>query len=289
MGIIVGLIVTFGCVIGGYMAMGGYIKVLIQPWEFVIIGGAAVGIFLMANSMAVVKDSGRAIMEALTNKVPTTDDYMELLGLLHRLMRDLKSKPRNEVEGHIDNPEESDIFADYPAILEREDLTNFICDYVRLIIVGNARPHEVEALMEEEIGVVRYDKLKPYNALQNSADGLPAIGIVAAILGVIKAMGAIDQSPEILGGLIAAALVGSFLGIFLAYGIVGPVANKVKSVREKSMRLYFVAKQTLIAYMNGSMPQVALEFGRKTISAYDRPTLEEVEEEASGAGEARAA
>jgi len=288
-GIIIGLIVTFGCVLGGYMAMGGYVKVLWQPFEVVIICGAAIGIFIVANTMAAIKDTGKAIMEALTNKVPGEDDYLELLGLLHRLMRDLKSKPRNEVEAHIDNPEESDIFAEYPAVLEREDLTNFICDYVRLIIVGNARPHEVEALMEEEIATIKGDRLKPYQALQNSADGLPAIGIVAAILGVIKAMGAIDQSPEILGGLIAAALVGSFLGIFLAYAVVGPIATKVKGVREKSVRLYYVAKQTLIAYMNGSMPQVALEFGRKTISAYYRPSLEDVEEEASRANEAQAA
>ena len=185
MGIIIGLIVTFGCVLGGYMAMGGYVKVLWQPFEVVIIVGAAIGIFLVANTMSAIKDSGKAMMEALTNKVPSNDDYLELLGLLHRLMRELKSKPRNEVEGHIDNPEESDIFAEYPLVLAREDLTNFICDYVRLIIVGNARPHEVEALMEEEIATIKGDKLKPYQALQNSADGLPAIGIVAAILGVI--------------------------------------------------------------------------------------------------------
>ncbi|MBO6636530.1 MAG: flagellar motor stator protein MotA [Roseitalea sp.] len=289
MGIIIGLVVTFGCVLGGYMAMGGYVKVLWQPFEVVIIVGAAIGIFIVANTMSAIKDTGKAVMEALTNKVPGSDDYLELLGLLHRLMRELKSKPRNEVEAHIDNPEESDIFAEYPAVLDREDLTNFICDYVRLIIVGNARPHEVEALMEEEIATIKGDKLKPYQALQNSSDGLPAIGIVAAILGVIKAMGAIDQSPEILGGLIAAALVGSFLGIFLAYAVVGPIATKVKGVREKGIRLYYVAKQTLIAYMNGSMPQVALEFGRKTISAYYRPSLEDVEEEAGRANEAQAA
>lgn len=286
MSIILGLIITFGSVIGGYMAMGGYITVLWQPWEVVIIVGAAIGIFFIANSMSVIKDSGAGFMEALSNKVPKSDEYLELLGLLHRLMRELKTKPRSEVEAHIDDPEESDIFAEYPSVLENEPLTNFICDYVRLIIVGNARPHEVESLMEEEIATIKHDRLKPYQAFQNSADGLPAIGIVAAILGVIKAMGAIDQSPEILGGLIAAALVGSFLGIFLAYGVVGPVALKVKTVREKGVRQYYVVKQTLIAYMNGSMPQVAIEFGRKTVSAYDRPSLEDVEDEATGGAKA---
>ena len=289
MGIIIGMVITLGCVFGGYMAMGGHVDVLIQPFEFVIIGGAAIGIFIIANPMSTVKDSGKAMMEALKNKVPSREEYLELLGLLHQLLRELKTKPRNEVESHIDNSEESSIFQEYPLILANKDLTNFICDYCRLIIVGNARPHEVEALMEEEIATIRHDKLKSSHGLQGMSDGLPALGIVAAVLGVIKAMGAIDQSPEVLGGLIGAALVGTFFGIFMAYGFVQPLANKIGIIREKNIRLYFVAKQTLIAYMNGSLPQVALEFGRKTISNYDRPSLDDVENEAMGTGEPKAA
>jgi len=288
-GIIIGMVITLGCVFGGYMAMGGHIDVLIQPFEFVIIGGAAIGIFIIANPMSTVKDSGKAMMEAIKNKVPSREEYLELLGLLHQLLRELKTKPRNEVEAHIDNSEESSIFQEYPLILANKDLTNFICDYCRLIIVGNARPHEVEALMEEEISTIRHDKLKSSHGLQGMSDGLPALGIVAAVLGVIKAMGAIDQSPEVLGGLIGAALVGTFFGIFMAYGFVQPLANKIGIIREKNIRLYFVAKQTLIAYMNGSLPQVALEFGRKTISNYDRPSLDDVENEAMGTGEPKAA
>lgn len=289
MGIIIGLVITFGSVIGGYMAMGGKIGVLIQPFEFVIIGGAAIGIFIVANSMSTVKDSGKAMIEAIKNKVPSREEYLELLGLLHQLLRELKTKPRNEVESHIDNSEESSIFQEYPLILANKDLTNFICDYCRLIIVGNARPHEVEALMEEEISTIRHDKLKSAHGLQGMADGLPALGIVAAVMGVVKAMGHIDESPEVLGGLIGAALVGTFFGIFMAYGVVQPLAQKVGLIREKNIRLYFVAKQTLIAYMNGSLPQVALEFGRKTISNYDRPSLDDVENEAMGTGEPKAA
>ncbi|MAS05092.1 MAG: flagellar motor stator protein MotA [Ahrensia sp.] len=289
MGIIIGMVITLGCVFGGYMAMGGHVDVLVQPFEFVIIGGAAIGIFVVANPMSTVKDSGKAMMEAIKNKVPSREEYLELLGLLHQLLRELKTKPRNEVEAHIDNSEESSIFQEYPLILANKDLTNFICDYCRLIIVGNARPHEVEALMEEEIATIRHDKLKSSHGLQGMSDGLPALGIVAAVLGVIKAMGAIDQSPEVLGGLIGAALVGTFFGIFMAYGFVQPLANKIGIIREKNIRLYFVAKQTLIAYMNGSLPQVALEFGRKTISNYDRPSLDDVENEAMGTGEPKAA
>lgn len=289
MGILIGMVVTFGCVLGGFMAMGGHIEVLIQPWEVVIICGAALGIFFVANPMSVVKDSGKAVMDAFKQSVPKEQDFLELLGVLHSLMRELRTKPRNEVEAHIDNPEESAIFQAFPKVLKDHDLTHFICDYCRIIIIGNARPFEIEALMDEEIHTIKHDKLKSYHALQQMADGFPALGICAAVLGVVKAMGALDQSPEILGGLIGAALVGTFLGIFMAYAVVGPVANKVKVVREKRTRLYIIVKQTLLAYMNGSLPQVALEFGRKTISSKDRPSIDAVEESTLNSGEAASA
>ncbi len=278
MGVLIGFVVIFGCVLGGYMAMGGHLDVLYQPWELVIIGGAGVGTFLIANPLSTVKDAGRATMEAIRGAVPKEQDYLEVLGVLHSLMRELKTKSRNEVEAHIDNPDESAIFQAYPTVLKNRDLTNFICDYCRIIIIGNARPFEIEALMDEEIHTIRHDKLKSYHALTVVGDAFPALGIVAAVLGVIKAMGAIDQSPEILGGLVGAALVGTFLGIFLNYAVVAPIAGKIKMVREKKNRLYIIVKQTLLAYMNGSLPQVALEFGRKTISAYDRPSIDAVEQ-----------
>jgi chemotaxis protein MotA len=287
--ILIGFVVIFGCVLGGYMAMGGHLGVLMQPWELVIIGGAGVGAFLIANPMSTVKDAGKAIMEAFRHDVPKERHYLETLGVLHSLMRELRTKSRNEVEAHIDNPEVSPIFMAYPLVLANKDLTNFICDYCRIIIIGNARPYEIEALMDEEIHTIKHDKLKSYNALVVLADAFPALGICAAVLGVIKAMGAIDQAPEILGGLVGAALVGTFLGIFLNYAVVGPIAQKVKIVRDKKNRLYVIVKQTLLAYMNGSLPQVALEFGRKTISAYDRPSIDAVEASTLHAVEPRAA
>ncbi len=286
MGILIGLVVTLGCVLGGFMAMGGHIGVLMQPWEVVIIGGAALGCFLVANPMKVVKDTGKATLEAFKNAVPKEADYLETLGVLHSLMRELRSKSRSEVEAHIDNPEESAIFQAFPAVLKNHALTHFICDYCRIIIIGNARSHEFEALLDEEIHTIRGDSLKPYHAMTAVGDGLPALGIVAAVLGVVKAMGALDQSPEILGGLIGAALVGTFLGIFLSYAVVGPIATKIKMVREKQNRLYVIVKQTLLAYMNGSLPQVAIEFGRKTISAYDRPSIDAVEQSTMSSGAA---
>ncbi|MBL8581412.1 MAG: flagellar motor stator protein MotA [Rhizobiaceae bacterium] len=291
MGILIGLVVTLGCVIGGFMAMGGHVEVLVQPWEVVIICGAAFGTFLVANPMKTVKDTGKAMLEAFKQSVPKEKDYLETLGVLHSLMRELRSKSRSEVEAHIDNPNESSIFQAYPGVLKNKDLTNFICDYCRIIIIGNARPHEIEALMDEEIHTIKQDKLKAYQALTAVGDGFPAIGIVAAVLGVVKAMGALDQSPEILGGLIGAALVGTFLGIFMSYCVVGPIATKIKVVREKQNRLYVIVKQTLLAYMNGSLPQVAIEFGRKTISSYDRPSIDAVEQSTlnGGGGDAKKA
>ena len=284
MGILIGFVVTLGCVLGGFMAMGGHLHVLMQPWELVIIGGAALGAFLVANPMKTVKDTGRAIMEAIRQSVPSEREYLETLGVLHSLMRELRSKSRSEVEAHIDNPEESAIFQAFPTVLKNKDLTNFICDYCRIIIIGNARSYEIEALMDEEIQTIRADKLKAYHSMVAVGDALPALGIVAAVLGVVKAMGALDQSPEILGGLIGAALVGTFLGIFMSYCVVGPIATKIKVVREKQNRLYIIVKQTLIAYMNGSLPQVAIEFGRKTISAYDRPSIDAVEQSTLATG-----
>jgi chemotaxis protein MotA len=278
------MVITLGCVLGGFMAMGGHIEVLVQPWEVVIICGAAVGIFVVANPMKTVKDAGKGFVEALKYAVPKEQEYLETLGILHAIMRELRTKSRNEVEAHIDNPEESPLFQAFPTVLKNHDLTHFICDYCRIIIIGNARPHEIEALMDEEIHTIRADQLKSYHALVAMGDGFPALGICAAVLGVVKAMGALDQSPEILGGLIGAALVGTFLGIFMAYGVVSPIAAQVKTVREKRNRLYVIVKQTLLAYMNGSLPQVALEFGRKTISAYDRPSIDAVEQSTLNAG-----
>jgi chemotaxis protein MotA len=277
-GILIGLVVTLGCVLGGFMAMGGHLHVLVQPWEAVVICGAALGTFLVANPMKTVKDTGRGILEAFKQAVPKEQDYLETLGVLHSLMRELRSKSRSEVEAHIDNPEESAIFQAFPTVLKNHDLTNFICDYCRFIIIGNARSHEIEALMDEEIQTIKSDKMKAYHALVAVGDGLPALGIVAAVLGVVKAMGALDQSPEILGGLIGAALVGTFLGIFRSYAVDGPGATQSKTVREKKNRLYIIVKQTLLAYMNGALPQVAIEFGRKTISSYERPTIDAVEQ-----------
>ena len=266
--------------------MGGKLEVLWQPWEYVIICGTTLGIYMIANPLATVKDTGRALNESILNKAPKQSTYLDILGVLYGLMREQKTKTRAQVEAHVDNPAESKIFAAFPAILKDAELTTFICDYFRLIIIGNARPHEIESLMDEEINTLVRDKLKPYFSLVSVAEALPAIGIVAAVLGVIKAMGALDQSPELLGKLIGAALVGTFAGIFFSYGIVSPLAQKIKVIREKRCRVYIIIKQTLLAYLNGAMPQIAVEHGRKAISAGSRPTIDAVESQTLSGGAA---
>lgn len=289
MTILLGLLITLVCMLGGFAAMGGHIMVIWQPWEYVIILGSSIGTFVVANQMKTIKDSGKGVLEALKNDVPTNQNYMDVLGVLYELMRELRGNSRSEIEAQIDNPEESEMFQRFPTVLANKELTAFICDYCRLIIIGNARSHEIEALMDEEIQTIRADKLKAYHALSAMSDGLPALGIVAAVLGVIKAMGALSESPEYLGKLIGAALVGTFAGIFFSYAVVGPVATKVKTCREKKVRVYMVAKQTLLAFMNGAMPQIAIEYGRKTISAHERPSIDEVEQATVGGGAPAAA
>jgi chemotaxis protein MotA len=283
-GFAIGMVIALGCILGGFAAMGGHLTVIFQPWEFVIIGGASLGTFIIANPMSTIKDTGSAMMEAILDRIPTQRHYLDVLGVLYTLMRELRGKGRNELEQHVDKPNESTIFKSFPRVLVDKDLTNFICDYCRLIIIGNARTHEIEALMDEEIQTITRERLHSYHALTSVSDGLPALGIVAAVLGVIKAMGSLDEAPEVLGHLIGAALVGTFAGIFMSYALLAPIALKIKSTREQNCRLYIIVKQTLLAFMNGAMPQIALEHGRKTISSHTRPSIDLVENETVSGG-----
>jgi chemotaxis protein MotA len=280
LGILLGMVIAIGSLLGGFIAMGGHVAVIWQPWEFLIIGGIALGIFIIGNPMRTIADTGRSIGEAVSGAVPRRADYIALLGLLYALMRDLRTRPRNEVEAQVDNPQSSELFKHFPEVMKNTELLQFVCDYVRLIIIGNARPHEIEALMEQEIATIRKQRLKPVQSINIVAESLPALGIVAAVLGIVKAMGALDQSPQLLGSLIGAALIGTFAGIFLSYSVLSPLAQKMKGTREKQCEIFVIAKQTLLAFMNGALPQIALEHGRKTISSLERPTIDEVESEA---------
>ena len=278
MTILIGLVFTMVCILGSFVAMGGHIEVVWQPFEYIIILGSGIGAMIVANPMKVLKDTGKGTMEALKNAVPKNVEYLEILGVLYSLMRELRGKSRNEVEGHIEKPQESPLFQKYPTVLANDDLTTFICDYVRLIIIGNARTHEIESLMDEEIQTVRADKLKAYHAVSGLADSLPALGIVAAVLGVIKTMGAITEPPEILGSMIGGALVGTFLGVFLAYGLVGPIALRLKAVIDEEFQFYRIIQSVLVAHLHGNAAQISVEIGRGDVPSKAQPSFLELEE-----------
>ena len=280
MNLIIGLVLGAGSLVGGFVAEGGRIGVLFQPFEFLIIGGIALGVFIMGNPFATVKDTFRGALEAFTGKVPKRKDFLALLSLLFALMRDLKVRPKSEVEAHVDDPQNSPLFTHFPGILKDQELTQFVCDYVRLIIIGNARSHEIEGLMEQEISTLKRHKTKPCSSMTTISEALPALGICAAVLGIVKAMGALDQSPEILGEYIGAALIGTLTGIFWSYAVVSPLAQLIRVTREKQCQPFVIVKQSLIAFMNGALPQIALEHGRKAISSGERPSIDEVESEA---------
>jgi chemotaxis protein MotA len=278
--LIIGLLLGAGSLVGGFLAEGGRMGVLWQPFEFLIIGGIALGVFIMGNPFSMIKDTIRGVLEAATGKAPKRKDFLALLSLLFALMRDLRTRPRAEVEAHVDDPLNSPLFTHFPSLLKDKELTQFVCDYVRLIIIGNARSHEIEALMEQEIVTLKRAKTKPCSSLTTISEALPALGICAAVLGIVKAMGALDQSPEILGEYIGAALIGTLTGIFWSYAVVSPLAQLIKSTREKQCQPFVIVKQSLIAFMNGALPQIALEHGRKGISSAERPSIDEVESEA---------
>jgi chemotaxis protein MotA len=275
---------VFASVLGGYTAMGGKILVLMQPFEAVIIIGAALGSFIIGNPKWLIMRAAKSFGQAMKGSPYKKEHYIELLSLLYQVFKLAKSKGMLTLEPHVEAPDQSELFAAFPHFHGNHHAVTFVCDYLRMISLGTENAYELEALMDEEIETHHHEHSQVASAIQTMADGMPALGIVAAVLGVVKAMGAIDQSPEILGHLIASALVGTFAGIFFSYAVVGPLATKVKIIRDKKMRSYVIVKQSLLAFMNGAMPQVAIEHGRKAISAYERPTINEVESATMGGG-----
>ena len=221
------------CTLGGYMALGGKLAVLNQPFELVIIFGTGIAAFVIANSSHVVKACITDFKAIYKKDKYSKEQYVELLSMLYLVFKTARTKGWLALEQHIENPEESDIFKKFPSFYADHHAVTFLCDYLRLISLGAEKPHEIEALMDQEIETQEQQRGHTSHALQTMADGLPALGIVAAVLGVIKTMSAIDQPPEILGGLIGGALVGTFLGVFLSYGFVGPAAARLRTVVEE--------------------------------------------------------
>jgi chemotaxis protein MotA len=277
MNLFIGLLIVMGSVLGGFAAMGGNLAVLWQPWELVMIIGAALGAYIIANPKSVIRDTLWSVVGLMRGRVHTQEEYLELFAMLYMLFRQGKDN-LHKLEKDFDDPMNSKFFTSFPHVSRNPTNVRFLADYFRLVLLDNQKSHELEALLDTEIESIETDLYKVPNALLTMADSLPAVGIVAAVLGVIKAMGAISEPPEVLGALIGGALVGTFLGVLLSYGFVGPLGNAVRARREQELTYYIAIKTALIAHLNGYKPEIAVEYGRKTINAIDRPVFEDVEE-----------
>jgi chemotaxis protein MotA len=279
--LLIGVGVVFVCVLGGYVAAGGHIAVLIQPFELLIILGAAIGAFIIGNPKWLIARAAKAMGQAMKGPAYTKEHYIELLSMLYQVLKLAKAKGMLALEPHVENPEESSIFASFPHFHANHHAMTFVCDYLRMISLGTENGYELEALMDEEIETHHHENDQVAGAFQTMADGMPALGIVAAVLGVIKTMGSITEPPEVLGHLIAGALVGTFLGVFMSYGFIGPIANTLKSTYEAETKYLQCIKAALLAYVQGYAPAVAVEFARKALLSDVRPSFYEVEEAVS--------
>lgn len=274
-----GILIIFVMVFGGYLFAGGKLAIILHalPFEFMIIGGAAVGAFLISNDLAVVKYTVRDIAKVFRGPKWKPEDYRDLLCLLFQLIRLARQNPVS-IEEHIEAPEESPIFGRYPKILSDEEAIALISDTMRSASMNYDDPHQVEEVLDKRMDANLQHALHSSHALQTTADALPALGIVAAVLGVIKTMAAIDQPPEILGEMIGGALVGTFLGVFLAYGLVGPFASKLKTVVEEDAHFYHLIREVLIANMHNHATNICIEVGRQNAPAQNRPSFNDLEE-----------
>ena len=275
-----GLGMLFACVFGVFAATGGALGPLMHalPLEFVTIGGAAIATFVAGNSMSAVKHTVGDFKKVLGGSKYHKADYNELLCLLFALIKIAASKGAMGLEPHIERPNESPVFQTFPKILANERVTAMICDYLRMIGMNVDDPHQVEDIMARELRKILNEQLHGAHALQIMSDGLPALGIVAAVLGVIKTMGSISKPPAILGQMIGEALTGTFLGVLLAYGVVGPFAVKLRGVVEEDSKYLEVIRAVLVAHLHGNAPQVSVEIGRKMVPNIHMPSFQELED-----------
>ena len=277
---IIGIVLLFALVFGSYLISGGNLGVILHalPHEMMAIGGAGVAAFLIGNSMATIKGVGGGFGKIFSGPKWKATDYRDLLSLLFLLTKTMKSKGVIALESHIENPKDSTIFSRFPKIMKDHFAVDFICDTLRMMTMNLEDPHQVEDAMEKQLEKHHHEALAPAHALQNMADALPALGIVAAVLGVIKTMGSITEPPEVLGGMIGSALVGTFLGVFLAYGLVGPFASRMKEVIEEEGSFYRIIQSVLVAHLHGNAAQISVEIGRGNVPSGAQPSFLELEE-----------
>ena len=275
----IAVVLILACVFGIYIESGGKIEIILEalPHELGTILGAAIGAYIISNSPTVLKGTFKQLLVAIKGVKWKKQDYQDLLCLLFALCKLMKSKGLIAVEPHIENPHESSIFKQYPKIAHDHFATDLICDTLRMLTMGLENPHSIEDLIERQIEKHHHEACGAGHALQGMADGLPAIGIVAAVLGVVKTMASITEPPAILGAMIGGALVGTFLGVFMAYCFVGPIASKNLAIHEEEQQFYFIIRDILVAHLKGMAPQVSVEIGRGQVPSYLQPTFAQIE------------
>ena len=282
--VIVGWVLAIACIFGVYIVHGGNMGVILKalPWEFTTIFGSAFGAFLVNNQMKVVKASLAGLASCFKGSKYTKARYMELMALMFDILQKARKEGLMSIEKDVEDPHSSALFQKYATVGNDHHVTEFITDYLRMMVSGNLNPHEIEALMDNEIETHHQEAHAPVAAIGRLAGGLPAFGIVAAVLGVVNTMGSVGQPPAVLGGMIGSALVGTFLGILLAYGFVEPLGGLLEQKTEEASKEFTCIKVTLLASMQGYAPQVAVEFGRKVLFSDVRPTFAELEGHVKG-------
>lgn len=278
--VIIGAVVVLVCVFGAF-SVHGDLRILFQPLEFVIILGAAFGAFIIGNTKTNIKQTLKGLKRALKGPTYKKADYVELLSVLYQIFKLAKTKGMLALEQHVEKPDESTLFSQFPKFQKDHHAIEFLCDYLRMMTLGTENSNEVEALIDSELETHHNELHGASHAIQTMADGLPALGIVAAVLGVITTMGSITEPPKVLGELIGAALVGTFFGVLVSYGFVAPLANIIKSVDEADAKYYQCMKAGLLAHMQGYPPAVSVEFARKVLLSTERPNFYEVEQAVS--------
>ena len=278
MNVVIGAFIVVAAVLGGYVLSHGELAALWQPFELLIIGGAALGAFIIANSTSVTVRTFKQFPKLFLGKRHTKVLYLELLALLYQLFSVIRREGLIAIERHIEDPSSSDVFTRFPDVSNDSHALEFICDYLRLMVIGDMTAYELENLMDIELETHHHEQAAPSHALAKVADALPGFGIVAAVLGIVITMGALGGPPEELGLHVAAALVGTFLGILLAYGFVSPLANALENTANEEAKYYECMKVCILATINGMPPQIAVEFGRKTLLSDVRPSFYELEE-----------
>ncbi len=282
--IIIGLVVTIAMVFGGYVIAGGKLGIIFKslPYEMMMIGGAALGAFLVANDFARIKHVGGDMVAALAGPKWKKQDYQDLLCLMHEMIVIFRESPV-DIEAHIEDPEGSALFSKYPKIQGDKAAVDILCDTIRSMMMNFDDVHQVEELLEKQLEAQKEANLHGAHALSNVADALPALGIVAAVLGVIKTMASIDKPPEVLGKMIGGALVGTFLGVFLSYAVFGPIAARVEAVREEEHAFYELIREVLVSTLHKHAPNICVEVGRRHVPSGMRPSFNDLEAAIKGA------